>query len=60
MTVVVGSGHGFNGSGGENTGIFCRSFEGILLVLAFLGISESSFEIGDSQIISRKNAFYIG
>ena len=60
MTVVVGSVDCFDGTGSEDTGILGRSFESIFLVLALIRISESSFKVGDRQIICGKNALHIG
>ena len=60
MTVVVGSVDCFDGTGSEDAGILGRSFESIFLVLALLRICESSFKVGDRQIICGKNALHIG
>ena len=59
MAVIVCSVYGFNGTAGEYLSIFGRCFKCKGFIFSGIGISESSFKIGNCQVICLKDAFYI-
>ena len=59
VAVIVCSVYGFNGTAGEYLSIFGGCFKCKGFIFSGIGISESSFKIGDRQVICLKDAFYI-
>lgn len=59
VAVIVCSVYGFNGTAGEYLSIFGGCFKCKGFIFSGIGISESSFKIGNCQVICLKDAFYI-